>query len=227
MDCLRLQGHNEIEFEPDGNIPPDILMYGRIAIEVRRLNQNISVGNDFEGLEEVEYPVHKVVTGILDSYTSVESEISVLISYHFRRPLPPLKDLKRGILETLRKHEPQIYQRMKYSIGNNFELYFWPLSERMEKTFVYAASLDKDSGGFIVNQIYTNLKLVAIEKDNKIQSHKSKYPEWWLALVDNIGYLMNAHDMQQFYELPKIASSFDKILMVSPIDPNKWIFLYE
>jgi hypothetical protein len=28
-----------VEFEPDGNIPPDFVVGGRIAVEVRRLNQ--------------------------------------------------------------------------------------------------------------------------------------------------------------------------------------------
>lgn len=96
---------------------------------------------------------------------------------------------------------------------------FWPLLERMAKTFVYAASSDQDSGGYIVGLIHSNLKLVVEEKDRKILSYKSNYSEWWLALIDNIGYVMDDHDLQQFYELPKIDSSFDKILMVSPINP--------
>jgi hypothetical protein len=33
-------GFKDIVFEPDGNIPPDFAVEGKIAVEVRRLNQN-------------------------------------------------------------------------------------------------------------------------------------------------------------------------------------------
>ena len=37
---LRHSGFTDLVFEPDGNIPPDFVVEGRIAVEVRRLNQN-------------------------------------------------------------------------------------------------------------------------------------------------------------------------------------------
>ena len=40
IDNLSHQGYENILFEPDGNLPPDILVDNKIAIEVRRLNQN-------------------------------------------------------------------------------------------------------------------------------------------------------------------------------------------
>jgi hypothetical protein len=40
IECLKIQGFHHIRYEPDGNIPPDILLYDKIAIEVRRLNEN-------------------------------------------------------------------------------------------------------------------------------------------------------------------------------------------
>jgi len=45
-------GFKSIIYEPDGNIPPDFLVEGRIAVEVRRLNQNyVSGSGQLEGLE--------------------------------------------------------------------------------------------------------------------------------------------------------------------------------
>jgi len=40
-EYLRFLGYTDIIYEPDGNIPPDFLVNGRIAVEVRRLNQNL------------------------------------------------------------------------------------------------------------------------------------------------------------------------------------------
>ncbi|MEZ4719401.1 MAG: hypothetical protein R2851_25450 [Caldilineaceae bacterium] len=39
-DTFAAQGFENVVYEPDGNIPPDFLVDERIAIEVRRLNQN-------------------------------------------------------------------------------------------------------------------------------------------------------------------------------------------
>jgi len=41
---LSYQGFSDVAYEPDGNVPPDFLLNGRIAVEVRRLNQNEDTG---------------------------------------------------------------------------------------------------------------------------------------------------------------------------------------
>ncbi len=49
-------GFQDIKYEPDGNIPPDFLVGGRVAVEVRRLNQHFNTeGKDAETLERLEY----------------------------------------------------------------------------------------------------------------------------------------------------------------------------
>ena len=56
---LKHRGYANVVYEPDGNIPPDFLVDGTIAIEVRRLNQNHFDGPDAKGLEEVAIPLWK------------------------------------------------------------------------------------------------------------------------------------------------------------------------
>ncbi len=46
---LAHRGYKYVVYEPDGNIPPDFLVDGSIAIEVRRLNQNHFDGQDAKG----------------------------------------------------------------------------------------------------------------------------------------------------------------------------------
>ena len=53
-----------------------------------------------------------------------------------------------------------------------------------------------------------------------------KYSEWWIGLVDYIGVL-NPYDLAQFYEMPKLQTNFDRILIVSPFYPSEYVFLYE
>ena len=49
---LKSRGFINIVYEPDGNIPPDFTIDGRIAVEVRRLNENEKTTTEHGGLEE-------------------------------------------------------------------------------------------------------------------------------------------------------------------------------
>ena len=55
-----------VTYEPDGNIPPDFLLDNRIAVEVRRLNENMNVGGQMRGLESEDISVSKVIRAVLD-----------------------------------------------------------------------------------------------------------------------------------------------------------------
>ena len=49
-EYLMHRGHREIVYEPDGNKTPDFLVARRIAVEVRRSNQNEGIGSGVRGL---------------------------------------------------------------------------------------------------------------------------------------------------------------------------------
>jgi hypothetical protein len=82
-------GFKSVEYEPDGNIPPDFLVEGRIGIEVRRLNQNELTGSGFRGLEEVTIPLQMKMIKLLASLGPAESGVSWFVCYSLKRPLPP------------------------------------------------------------------------------------------------------------------------------------------
>jgi hypothetical protein len=58
---LKSLGFKNVVFEPDGNIPPDFSMDGRIAVEVRRLNQHFFTKDEVRGLEEGRLPLFKLL----------------------------------------------------------------------------------------------------------------------------------------------------------------------
>ena len=43
---LSHQGFSDVAYEPDGNVPPDFLLNGRIAVEVRRLRKELDEPGD-------------------------------------------------------------------------------------------------------------------------------------------------------------------------------------
>jgi hypothetical protein len=66
---LRHLGYVDVVHEPDGNVTPDFLVDGRIAVEVRRLNQNFHSKRGYEGLEIAEMSlkkINKIGSGITD-----------------------------------------------------------------------------------------------------------------------------------------------------------------
>ncbi|MEZ4942200.1 MAG: hypothetical protein R3D58_15085 [Saprospiraceae bacterium] len=227
IDCLRLQGFEKIEYEPDGNIPPDILLNENIAIEVRRLNQNQSTESGFKGLEQDEYAIHGLLNKIFDGVSDETFERSAFVGYMFERPLPEKKVLKKKVKEILENHKPIIHEHREYKVSDVFNLRLMPSSKKLRKQFQFGMSSDEDSGGFVVGLIYENLKLIIKEKEEKVKNYRGNYPEWWLAVVDTIGYGLAGIDLEQFHNLPKLEFQFDRILLVSPADASGFTYLYE
>jgi len=86
---LESLGYSNISPEPDGNIPPDLLVDKTIAVEVRRLNQNIIGETGYQGLEQVEIPLWMKMRKLLASFGPSSTGVSWFVSYRFRRPLVP------------------------------------------------------------------------------------------------------------------------------------------
>ncbi len=61
LEYLQNQDLGDVVYEPDGNVPPDFLVNGRIAVEVRRLNENVETDEGHRGLEEIAKPLNVLV----------------------------------------------------------------------------------------------------------------------------------------------------------------------
>src|SRR5213595_1852143 len=93
-EYLSHRGFRDVVYEPDGNVPPDFLVDGRIAVEVRRLNQHERIGDVPRGLEQTSIPLDRLVIRILESMGPPTVGMSWFVSYSFRRPLPSKKVLE-------------------------------------------------------------------------------------------------------------------------------------
>ena len=227
IDCLIHQGYTEIEFEPDGNIPPDILVDNKIAIEVRRLNQNEIMEEGFNGLEEDEFSVQGIMRKILQESSDETFDKSAFVGYYFNRPIPTKKEIKKYVSEILENHKSIIDEEREYVLNKYFRMNIFPSATKLNQQYQYGMSSDNDSGGFVVSLIYENLKLIIPEKDEKTSKYRERYSEWWLAIVDKIGYGSSDLDSKQFHNLPKIENSFDRLLLVSAINSKSLRYLYE
>jgi hypothetical protein len=66
LKYLSSLGYSQVVYEPDGRIPPDFLVKGRIAIEVRRLNYNyIDEAGHVQGVETSQFALMRYMRGLL------------------------------------------------------------------------------------------------------------------------------------------------------------------
>lgn len=210
---------DEIEFEPDGSVPPDFLVGKRIAVEVRRLNQHwTSPEGDEIPLEAVGVPVAKKLTALLDSFGAPTDGVSWMVFVRIKRPLPPTKwepkvknelmKLKSGSISD-RKHEIVLH--------DHFRVEFTRMSKPGPKTFWQIGDSDDDRGGWVHEELEKNISLCIAEKSKKIASYKSKYPEWWLVLVD---FIIDGRPPDE-KTLRLSHPAWDRVIVIHPEDYSR------
>ena len=220
LQYLENLGSRNIVYEPDGNIPPDFAINNEIGIEVRRLNQNFMTGNRNIGLEEIQFPLLHKIQNLLSEIKTDTFEKSYFIFYTFRRPIRlngiinKMKCLLTEYADTgmIKEGDCVIHDHFKFSI--------FPASKKHGQIFVLGGYSDHDSGGFVVSEVNRNIEICAHEKRKKIELLRFKYPEWWLVLIDYIGYGLSAIDLSQLKEIQKAKYGWDKIILLNPLNPE-------
>jgi hypothetical protein len=224
-DYLSHQGFTDIVYEPDGKVPPDFLVDGHVAVEVRRLNQHEDYEGVVRGLEETAIPFGRTVRRVLKNFGAPQSGRSWFVTYSFERPIPERRvamRLLRRALEEFSKRQPTASTTIE--LPHNLVLHFLPAEELHPQMFVLGGSDDPDSGGFVVSELIRNLSICVTTKSERIAAYRNRYPEWWLILVDHIAYgWLDAEDVSVLREQRAawLAHSWERIVLVSPLDAQR------
>ncbi len=221
---LESLGFENIVFEPDGNVPPDFLCDSKIAVEVRRLNQHHQLANGkIKSLDETSIPLIQRLRNELKSFGPPTSDFSWFVIFHFNRPLVGWKILQPQIFEHLKAFQSSASKdNCTLTISPSFEIDLVRATNVVENYyFAFGGFSDGDSGGWLINEIERNLKIVIEEKTKKISKFRHKYSEWWLVLPDHIGYGLSEFDRNAFKEQVEIESIWDKIILIDPRDGDR------
>jgi hypothetical protein len=223
---LIARGLQDVVFEPEPNDPPDFLVNGRIAVEARRLNQNEELpGGEHRGLEEQSFPLRGRFKSFLATFGPATAGESWFVHYDFRRPLAPWKELEpplRKILEAFRV-APGLGR--EFSVGPRFRVRVLRAQRLHPTLFLLADDIDHDEGGWLLAEMLKNIPLCVAEKTAKVARVRARYPEWWLALVDRIGYELSTGDALELQQLVPRDKAWDKVIIVSATDPGKFVEL--
>ena len=187
-----------------GRVPPDFLLNGRIAVEVRRLNQNEDTGE---------------LLATLGPSNSGESWFVIC----FRRPLAPWDQLANALRSDLKIFQGDSeHQRTSREIAAGFSIRLIRASQPHADSFVFGGYVDLDSGGFILSEMDRNIRICVTEKTKRIAHVRERYPYWWLTLVDRIGYGgLTGLDHERLRQLLKLDQSWDKIILINPLDATQ------
>lgn len=211
-----------VVFEPDGNIPPDFVIAGKIAVEVRRLNQNYELPDGtIEGLENLDISLWRKIGNLLSTLGPSINGESWIVAMDFCRPIAPWRQLKAKILQELELFMRDPHRKPKtISISNNLSLDLQRASKDIGSFFLLGCSGDDDAGGWVMCEVEKNLKLCIAEKGRKIAPYSNRYNEWWLILTDHIDFSMELEDQDEFRTkiTPTLQHSFDKIILLDPLN---------
>ncbi|NOY50808.1 MAG: hypothetical protein GXO88_09645 [Chlorobi bacterium] len=157
-------------------------------------------------------------TNILKEFEIDDYDQTIIVSVSYGRPLKLNSRFFKQIKEEIQTHFPLLNKELSIQIHINLEIRLWRSDQKLNKSIILGTAKDYDSGGFIVSEIYKNLKLIIPEKEEKIKKYHSDFKERWLVLVDYIGYGLDTIDIQQLNSVPKIKTIFYKVILVSPLD---------
>jgi hypothetical protein len=222
---LQHLGFKQIVYQPDGNIPPDFLVDHRIAVEVRRLNQNyITASGQLEGLETIRIATQRKLQRLLHSLGPSRSGVSWFVTCHIKRPVPRWKDIEprlRRRLENFRDNETeQRFCEMKIAPGLQIAIVH-KASKPHPTYFVSGGGSDNDTGGFVFEEIQRNLRLCVENKSRRIAPVRHRYPEWWLVFVDRIGFGVADCDESFFREHLEVEHDFQRVILLDPFDATR------
>jgi hypothetical protein len=219
------RGHAKVDHHPDGRgSPPDFLVDGRIAVEVRRLDKNYTDGGKRQSLDQAAKPLLEIFQELLPSFGPPTTGESWYVMYDLRRPIDSWKVVKSQLRQTLAtfKASPSV-SAGEIKVCRGLTVEFRPTSKLYRAFFVLASPGDDDAGGWVVAEIIDNLKLCIAEKTPKVAHVRSKYPEWWLVLVNQIDPLLDAVDMQEVRAHVPRPGTWNRVIPVSSNDHTRAI----
>jgi len=208
---------SKVVYEPQPNRPPDFLIDNRIAVEVRRLNQNNAVDGSYQGLEETAIPLAQKIENFLEQFGPTQDDKSWFVTITFERPILHWKNLRQLLHTELEAFlsDPNPELRL-IAIDEKFRLQLIRASIPQSTRLVFGGMSDLNSGGWIVSEVDRNLRICVEEKSAKISSLRASHSEWWLALEDRIGYSLSEVNRRALKDSFDLKHDWDKIILIDP-----------
>ncbi|OVE80809.1 hypothetical protein BVY04_04845 [bacterium M21] len=212
---LRETMGEDVVFEPDGNVPPDFLVDGELAVEVRRLNHNYTNSGKTEGLENTTEALSRIVTEVSSSFRSEEKQDCYYLQLRYHRPVKFRKKIKQELKRQLEDFlDNPIWPKTIKLSANLSVVVMGKAGSRGQDAFHLGMWSDYDAGGRDDVVYLANINHAINEKSSKISRAPEEYTRWWLILVDRIGLYQVMDDI----DLDDIAKdkTWERVIVIHP-----------
>lgn len=228
---LQDQGYTNVQFVTDTNDqPPDFIVNGSIAVEVRRLNWMF--GDENKGLECVEEPTKQDIKSVLRGAEQPPQGCKVFVSCDlFRTDLPDSNTIIREVQEaasdyverikdSLRQGQPPSPSRVEASLGMSIR--FDTLTNSAANQFeLMSVVAGVDDSGWVVRDSIDNINRSINKKSDKIRDKHKIYTEWWLVLVEHNVHptvLRNTDELQTVRNELVDTTLWSRIIILSNLE---------
>ncbi|HEY9033006.1 MAG TPA: hypothetical protein VIN71_03630 [Pseudomonadales bacterium] len=217
---LQQQGYQQIVYEPDGNVTPDFVLDGRIAVEVRRLNLN-TIEHRAGRADVAPSALCAGLQALLAELSvSSTSEQSWLLDVRYRSRQPDWSALRPVLARALADFACAGSPRQGIVFSNDdmviAALARSPRSQQNE--FVLLRCQPSETP--LATLLLENIRYCSNEKLAKIARVRDKYPQWWLVLVNYLSV-----DISVLAGHGSIGHDWDRIVLLTPDDPQKTLEL--
>ena len=228
-----LEGQGFVDIQRLREDPPDYVVNDRNAVEVMRLN--------FEGEENLEIPLRKIVNDVLKNtelpedggtwYVYVKYDFSSfpkkrIVESQIREALDSLiYPCERDTLKCLgdnyrntkhsRNYIPRSHFRRCLPCGICLDL-FWTKSQSPSPRFELVQVSDGE-GAMVLSALSENIDRCIKNKSRKIERCINDYENWWLILIDHMHILPPGFDLEELREVISSREPWSRIVIISSI----------
>lgn len=194
---LTSQGYTDIcDLSRINADPPDFFVDNRIGVEVRRLTWMTDATRKNQGTEEIEKPLERTISKVLEDAGAPPSGYSVAVSCDMLDTfLPEAKVTRKQVGEAVHDYV-EILNEALQSWGDpvswqtqlecRLAMHFYPFSTTGAGEFtLQQVEAATHLRGWVVKDSIDNINRCIVDKTDKIKNKIHQYPEWWLVLVDH------------------------------------------
>ena len=241
---LEFQGYSNIELIKDD--PPDIVVEGEYAVEVRRLNLKIRQGEGEETPRiSLQRTIEKTLAGIgppaKDQSWVIDCEYDFsrffkkrVVKRQVREALLPLtQPYDEKIFGELRSkyldyhkhaHELDYLGALHLCLPCGICLELQDISVQPAR-FVLQDVSDGE-GVLVLPELQKNIESAIKEKSERIRGRENNFGAWWLILIDHIGRVPNLGvtqaELEELREEIRAETPWSRIIIVSLRNLDSW-----
>lgn len=211
------QGY-KVDEEPDGNIPPDLVLDNEVAIEVTRLSKVVNIGNQQRPVNNDSSSIIAKLKNDINTPENNNGTHRYVVNAIVKRPFGNLKKTSKKIQNELKSFNINklINNEYKVLISESVTIIISKRTVQSCNGFLLAGIIDLDSSQEDNNAILDSVLFCLKSKEKKILPYYDKYSEWWLVLSDTITY-GSMLDYKNHLESHLPESIFSKIIFMNSL----------